>query len=286
MRKVYHLLPLLLSLAVASPVVAQKFKEPFLKDEWVQDYAPFRIAGNLYYVGSNDLGCYLITTPQGHILINTGVASSADMLQKHMAQLGFNLKDVRILLTTQVHYDHVGAFAELKRRTHAQIMVQEADAAVLADGGKSDYYFHDMAPVFEPVKPDRILHDGDVVELGGARLQLLHHPGHTKGSCSFVLDVADGRHTYRVLIANMPSVIVEENVDEVVSYPGMAADYDYTFASLKKQHFDLWVASHASQFNMHQKHKPGDKYNPEAFRDDAGFRQSVAELEKAYFKKR
>src|SRR6185503_1921141 len=124
---------------VTFPVLAQKVQEPKTTNaEWSTPYPPFRIAGNLYYVGTYDLACYLITTTQGNILINTGLASSADQLKKNIETLGFKFRDTKIFLTTQVHYDHVGAIAEIKKETGAQVIVDEKDAPVLAEGGSSD----------------------------------------------------------------------------------------------------------------------------------------------------
>lgn len=261
-------------------------KEPFVKEEWTRDYKPFRIAGNLYYVGTADLACYLIATPDGNILINTGVAASGPMLRRHIEELGFKVSDTRIILISQVHYDHVGTLAEMKELTGAQVMVDEKDAAVLADGGASDYLYSNLAPLFAPVKADRLLRNGDKIELGGTKITMLHHPGHTKGSCSFAFTVADGKKQYKVLIANMPSVIVESKLADVKKYPTISADYKYTFASLRTQKFDLWLAAHASQFNLALKHKEGAPYNPEAFRDQKGFLETLNELEKGYLEKK
>jgi len=142
---------------------------------------PFRIAGNLYYVGTYDLAAYLITTPQGHILINTGLAESALMIRTHIEALGFRFAQVKILLATHAHYDHVAGMAEIKKLTGAKMMIDENDAQVLADGGNSDFIFGGKGSMFAPVKADRLLHDHDTVKLGGMEIIVLHHPGHTKG---------------------------------------------------------------------------------------------------------
>lgn len=218
---------------------AQKqYKVPMTQQEWSQDCRPFRIAGNLYYVGTDDLACYLIATPQGHILINTGLAASTAMIRRHVETLGFKFKDIKILLTTQVHYDHVGAMAEVKKLTGARMMVNERDAAALADGGSSDYAMGGKGRLFEPVKADRMLHDGDTINIGDMRITALSHPGHTKGSTSFLFDVSDQNKVYRVLIANMPSVIVPK-LKDVTRYPEITADYAYTIGAMKKLKFDL-----------------------------------------------
>ncbi|WP_443092791.1 subclass B3 metallo-beta-lactamase [Chryseolinea sp. T2] len=263
----------------------QQVKEPTGGNpEWSKAYEPFRVAGNLYWVGTYDLGCYLITTPKGHILINTGLASSFDVIKSNVTSLGFKFNDIKILLTTQAHFDHTGALAAIKKATGASMMVDEKDVPVMEDGGLSDYAFGGSV-MFEPVKVDKKLHDKDVIALGNVKLTMLHHPGHTKGSCSYLLDVKDEKKTYRVLIANMPSIVTDKHFDAIAEYPEIAKDYSYTLKALKSLSFDLWVASHASQFNLHKKRKAGDAYNPEAFKDREGYDKSLAELQAAYDKK-
>src|SRR6187401_2485803 len=154
----------------------QEIKEPKTTAEWTAAYQPFRIAGNLYYVGTYDLGCYLITTSQGNILINTGLAASLDQIKSNIETLGFKFSDIKILLTTQAHYDHMGAMAAIKKATGAQLMVDEKDADVLATGGSSDYALGKYGITFKPVKPDRLLHDNDTIKLGNMQLVTLHHP--------------------------------------------------------------------------------------------------------------
>jgi metallo-beta-lactamase class B len=186
------------------------------------------------------------------------------------------------LLTTQAHYDHVAGMAEIKKLIGAKMMVHEADAQVLADGGESDYAFGGRGKTFAPVMADRILHDGDAIQLGGMQLTALHHPGHTKGSTSFLLEVRDEERPWTVLIVNMPSILSETRISGMPSYPKVREDYYYTLQTLKKIKFDLWVASHASQFGLHDKRKPGDPYHPEVFVDRAGFEASVNGLQHEY----
>jgi metallo-beta-lactamase class B len=253
---------------------------------WVKDYPPFRIAGNLYYVGSYDLASYLITTPKGDILINTGVAGSDTMIRRHVEALGFRFSDIKILLINQAHFDHAGGLAAVKRETGATLMADRGDASVLADGGSSDVIFGGKGPVFAPVKADRLLHDRDTIRLGGMRVVLLHHPGHTKGSCSYLFDVKDETRTYRVLIANMPSVLSATNLSGMPAYPTVGKDYAYTFAAMKKLHFDIWFAAHAGQFDLQAKHPAGSAYRPQAFVDQQGYDSELEELYQAYVKKR
>jgi len=265
---------------------AQKVQEPKpWSEEWAKSCQPFRIAGNLYYVGTYDLACYLITTNKGNILINTGLAASAAQIKKNIETLGFKYGDTKILLTTQAHYDHMGAMAAIKKQTHAQLMVHEKEAGVLKDGGHSDYALGGNAPSYAPVNPDRLLHDGDTITLGNMQLLLLHHPGHTKGSCSYLFTVTDVQRSWKVLIANMPTIVTDSSFTRIPGYPAIADDYAYTLKNMKAISFDIWLASHASQFKMHTKHQPGDKYNPAVFIDQAGYDAAIDELQKAYEKK-
>lgn len=250
--------------------------------EWSAPYRPFRIAGNLYYVGTYDLACYLIVTPKGNILINTGLASSGRQIKANIEKLGFNFKDIHILLTTQAHFDHMGAMAAIKKQTGAKMMVDEGDLQVVQDGGKSDYALGGQESTYAPLKADRVLHDGDLVELGGTQLTLLHHPGHTKGSCSFIFTVKDGKKAYRVLIANMPTIVTDHKFSELSAYPKINTDYATTLEKMKKLSFDLWLSSHASQFGLHEKHKEGAPYNPVVFIDRKGYDASLKELSAAY----
>ncbi|HCR75997.1 MAG TPA: subclass B3 metallo-beta-lactamase [Chryseobacterium sp.] len=266
---------------------AQKVNEP--KDhpkEWSQSYEPFRIAGNLYYVGTYDLASYLIITNKGNILINTGLADSLPIIKNNIKKLGFKYQDTNILLLTQAHYDHLGAMADIKKETGAKLYVDEADADVLKSGGKSDYELGKYGVTFKPVKPDYILKDKNVVTLGDAKLTMLHHPGHTKGSCSFLFETKDSKRSYKVLIANMPTIIVDKKFSEVTAYPSIEKDYEYTLNAMKNLDFDIWVASHASQFDLHEKHKPKDPYNPAVFMNKKEYSDEIESLEKDFLKKK
>jgi metallo-beta-lactamase class B len=265
---------------------AQQVHEPANRPaDWSKPYQPFRIAGNLYYVGTYDLACYFITTPKGHILINTGLANSAPLIKKNIKDLDFKLKDVKIILTTQAHYDHTGAMEAIRKATGAKVMVNEKDSAVMTDGGASDYALGGKGSTYQPVVVSRYLRNGDSVQLGGMKLVMLHHPGHTKGSCSFLFTVSDKNKSYRVLIANMPTIVTDEKFSAIATYPGISSDYAYTLKNMKGISFDLWLASHASQFDLHQKHKPGDAYNPAAFADREGYEKSLSELQADYDEK-
>ena len=165
------------------------------------------------------------------------------------------------------------------------MMINERDAKALGDGGNSDFVFGGKGSSFKPVKADRLLHDNDTVKLDKMKIVVLNHPGHTQGANSFLFDVKDETRTYRVLIANMPSMQPQTKLPSMEGYADIGKDYAYTFASLKKLQFDIWLSSHAGQFKLHDKHKPGDPYNPKVFMDRPGYDETVANLEKLYLQR-
>jgi metallo-beta-lactamase class B len=258
---------------------------PVTNPSWSKDVEPFRIAGNLYYVGTEDLACYLVTSSQGHILVNTGLAESASMIRSHVEKLGFKFSDIKILTTTQAHYDHVGAMGEIKKETNAKFMVNEKDAQAMSDGGNSDFFMGGKGALFLPVQADRLLHDGDVISLGNINMTMLHHPGHTKGSCSFMLDVKDDRRSWRVLIANMPSVVGELKQPGNAGYPEIAEDFKNTFKKMKDLKFDIWLASHASQCTLHAKQKKSSGYHPQSFAGRKDYDETLVNLKNDFEKK-
>jgi metallo-beta-lactamase class B len=251
--------------------------------EWTRPFPAFKLIGNIHWVGTYDLSTYLITTPEGHILINTGVGDTAQKIKAGVEQLGFKMSDVRMLTATHGHYDHVAGMAELKKMTNAALVISAPDKELLESGGKADFRWGDAPEArFEPVKVDRTVRDGETITLGGTTLTAHLHPGHTKGATSFTTDVRENGRTYRVIIANMGSINPGVTVTGMPKYPGIMQDYANTFASQKAMKIDVWFASHASQFNMHEKYKPGDAYNSDRFVDPAGFLAAVQRLEKVY----
>ena len=125
----------------------------------------------------------------------------------------------------------------------------------------------------------------DKIKLGNTVVTLLHHPGHTKGSCSFLFETKEGNKNYKVLIANLPSIIIDHKFSDVKKYPTIQKDYAQTFEAMKKINFDVWVASHASQFDLHKKRKEGDAYNPKLFMDKENYFKKLKNLEDDYFEK-
>lgn len=250
--------------------------------EWTRPFPAHRVIGNVYYVGTYDLACFLITTPKGNILINTGLDGSVPMIRTSIESLGFKFADTKILLTTQAHNDHVAGMAEMKRLTHARLLATEGDAPVLEDGGKSDPLWTTPEYRFAPVKVDEKIKDGQKISLGGTDLVVYYHPGHTRGSASYGLTITENGRNYRVLIANMGSINPGTILIGNKKYPQIADDYARTFREQKKLECDIFLSSHASQYGLHDKWKPGQAYNPNTFLDSEGYKAAVGRAEAAY----
>jgi metallo-beta-lactamase class B len=252
--------------------------------DWSRPFPPVHIVGNLYYVGTWDLSSYLFVTPGGNILINTGLADSVPVILANVESLGLKFSDIRLITATHAHYDHVAGLAEIKRLTGAKMLLEEGDVPVIESGGKADFVFgNDPAMHFDPVRVDQRLREGDKIALGGTELIVHHHSGHTKGAVSFTTTIHDGGRDYRVVIANLPSINPGVKMSGMPGFPDIAEAYARTFHDQKEMKIDIFLASHASQFGLHQKYKPGDAYDPQRFVDPKGFRDEVERLEQIYF---
>ena len=210
--------------------------------EWTKPFPPFKILGNIYWVGTDDLSTYLITTPQGNILINSGLAETVPLIKAGVEQLGFKMSDTKILLATHGHFDHVAGMAALKKMTGAQMVMSEQDAELLESGGKADFRFGDSPEArFTPVTRwiGKLKRTAIRFSLGGTVITAHHHPGHTKGSTSFTLDVREGAKTYRVGIVNMGSINAGVKVTGMPKYPGILQDYVRTFHDQKEMKISM-----------------------------------------------
>ena len=242
---------------------------------------PYRVIGNIYYVGASDVSSFLITTPNGHILLDSGFIETVPQIKQNLAQLGFRLEDIKILLNSHAHYDHAGGFAELKRLTGAQLMTSEGDIPLLAAGGKGDPNFGDRFS-FEPVKPDRVLRDGDKVELGGVTMVARMTPGHTKGCTSWTMKIKDGEKNYDVVFVGSTSAPGYKLVNNP-GYPGIVGDYGKTFRLLKSLPCDVFLAAHGQFYNMLEKAKQLEQgQTPNPFIDPAGYKQYLEQSEKSF----
>lgn len=240
---------------------------------WARPFAAHKIAGNLYYVGTEDLACFLITTKEGHILINTGLAESTPLIRDGISKMGFRVEDVKILLNMQAHFDHVAAMAEIQKLSGAKVYATEGDAPILEDGGVSDPAFGGKQ-LFPPVKVDLRLKDGDVIRLGGTELKVVATPGHSPGSVSYTMTVQDGDRKRAVAIVNMLTVVMP--LKGMAKYPNIAQDIERSFARQKQLAPEIWVAAHASQYDMQRKLKSG------TFVDPQGYKPAVEALERRF----
>ena len=253
--------------------------------EWTTPIAAFRIADNLFYAGSKDLASYLIVTPQGDILINSSLKSSPALIEKSIAQLGFHLRDVKILLISHAHFDHDAGSAELLLLTHAKYMVMDGDVPVVESGGAKDFaYPSDRYP---PAKVDRILHDGDEVRLGNAVLVAHKTPGHTRGCTTWTMRATlDGKPRNVVIVGSWnvnDGFRLVDRPGHPASYPGIAADYAHTFAILRSLPCDIFLGAHGSYFNMLAKlDRTKAGAGESVWIDPDGYHAAVAERQHAF----
>ena len=251
--------------------------------DWTEPVAPFRIAGNLYYVGSRGLASYLIATPAGHVLVNSNLEASVPMLRESIEKLGFKFADVKILLISHAHWDHDAGSASIKELTGARYMVMDADVPVVESGGRTDFHYaSDAASLYRPAKVDRVLHDGDEVRLGGAVLVAHLTPGHTKGCTTWTLKVQDGGRTYDVVIVGSPNVNPGYKLVGNAQYPQIAADYERMFQVLNALPCDIFLGAHGAYFGMDAKYARSRELGAAAFVDREGYRRFVASKEQEF----
>jgi len=276
-------LRILLFLALAAVLPAANATLCTAQPELNRPQAPFKIIGDVYYVGTNDIGVYLIRTSQGSILLDGGFAETLPQVRDNIAKLGFKLDDVKVLLTSQAHCDHVGDMVELKRLTQAKLDASTADAKLMADGGKDDFGFYDRL-MYAPVQVDKTLADGDQVRLGGVTLTAHLTPGHTRGCTTWTMKAEEGGKPYDVVFLCGVTVPGYQLVDNA-GYPDIVADYERSFAALKALPCDVFLGAHGQYFGLQAKLEslrthPGS--NP--FIDPAGYRKYLDDAERDFHK--
>lgn len=249
-----------------------------------QSVEPFKIIGNIYYVGASDIAVYLITTPKGHILIDSGFEETVPMVEANVKKLGFDLKDVKILLINHEHSDHAGGLKILKEKTKAKLYSSKETAKQLVKGGKDDFRFGDELS-FTPVKVDKVLKDGQTVKLGDVKLKTHYTPGHTKGCTTWTMKINENNKNLNVIFLGSTSTL-DYNFINNKNYPNIAQDYTNTFAKLKKLPVDVFLGSHAQFFDMKEKYekmKTGADENP--FIDADGYKNFIEGMEKTFLEK-
>jgi metallo-beta-lactamase class B len=241
---------------------------------WNRPAQPHRIIGNVFFVGTNELGTFLIATPRGHILLDPGFDESVPLLKASMRALGFRYEEIRVLLSSQAHFDHAAGLARIKRETGARLEAMREDAALLERGGRDDFRFGNER-TFPPVGVDRVLKHGDVVEHGGVRLIAHHTPGHTKGATTFTAIVAEAGWAHQVVFAASTTVNEGTRLVNNTRYPNIVEDWQRTFALLDSLSPGVWVSAHTGFFDMRNK-LPRVGKGPNPYIDPVGYRRYLA----------
>lgn len=259
---------LLSFIAITATLLAQD------TSNWHRSFPAFKIAGNLYYVGTADLAVYLVHTPDGNILINSDFEQDVPLIRASIEKLGFRYNDTKIILISHAHGDHDQATGLIRRQTDAKLMVMDADVAEEES----------TTPGRPGAHVDRTLHDWDTVELGGSKLTAHLTPGHTKGCTTWTMQVEDGGRKLNAVIVGSPNVNPGYILVGNKKYPRIAEDYVKGFAVLKSLPCDLFLGAHGAYFGLTAKYdrmKPGE---PNPFIDPQGYRAYIAEREDAFRK--
>lgn len=255
------------------PGAAQQVEVPF---------PPHRIIGNVYYVGSRDQASYLITSKEGHILINSSFAETVPLIRNSVEKLGFKFSDVKILLTSHAHSDHVAGSAAVRKLTNARVLVMEGDQEIVRTGGNGDFHYQEQ---WEPCPVDQILHDGEVVKLGGNRLTARKTAGHTRGCTTWTWDIPEGGKLRHIVVIGSPNVNAGYKLVGNTQYPTIAEDYKRTFRTLNSLPCDVFLGAHGAYYDLPVKYARISKepsVNP--FIDPEGYHRYVADREAAFRK--
>jgi len=268
---------------VALAVSAGSISAQTAGKEFLTPFPAHHVIGNVYFVGSKELGIYLITAPQGHILVNAGLAESVPSIGESVEKLGFKFGDVKILLISHAHFDHAGGAARIKELTGARYMVMDADVQVVESGGKEDFFFGKRPELlYPPAKVDRVLRDGDTVTLGDAALTAHLTAGHTKGCTTWTMRAQDGGKSYDVVIVGSPNVNKGYKLVNNAAYAQIASDYDKGFQVLRALHCDVFLGAHGSYYDMEAKYTRMKEGAVNPFVDPDGYKDFVNEREQAF----
>ena len=243
---------------------------------------PFRIAGNLYYVGANDVAAFLITGPEGHIVLDGGYPSTAPMIMASIAKLGFNIKDVKVLLSSEPHPDHAGGLGVLQQASGAELWASEASAYSLASGGDDPDMVLPLRALirigivgYPAARVDHVLKDGDTIRVGPLALTAHVTGGHTRGCTSWSFQVRDGERVLNVVSACDLVPLAG------MRYPEEADDLERSFRVLRSLPADIWVTCHARSWGRYRKFVASRtaKDPVEPFIDPAGYRAYIDDAE-------
>lgn len=280
MKKLAIALVALLPLAGTAQAQTPKDLIAAMLARWNEPTPPFRIIDNVYYVGTGGLASYLITSPQGHILIDTVMPESTSQIRAGIEKLGFKVTDIKYLLNTHGHIDHTGGLAEMKQASGAQLVAGEADKPLL-EGGYYPGARENTSLNFPPVKVDRTVREGDTVVLGDIKMTARETPGHSPGCTSWEFQVKDGDAVRTALIFCSGTVALNRLVGNP-TYPGIIDDYRKTFARAKDIKVDVLLAPHPEMYKMPEKRAKLADGAPNPFVAPGEFNAYAASLEKAF----
>ena len=276
-------LTMVTALAVLGTACLLPLSAQTARSEYLAPFPAHHVIGNVYFVGSKGLGIYLITTPEGHILVNAGLAESVPLIEQSIAKLGFKFSDVKILLISHAHFDHDAGAARIKELTAAKYVVMDADVPVVESGGKEDFFYGKTPDLlYPPAKVDRVVHDGDTVKLGDTVLTAHLTPGHTKGCTTWTFKVEDGGKSYNVVIVGSPNVNEGYRLVDNAAYTQIASDYEKGFRVLRALQCDVFLGAHGNYYGMDAKYARIKDSAANPFIDPDGYKAYINEREQAF----
>ena len=282
----FALLPLVRAAdaAVALPPPPSRDWIRNLFDSWKAPVPSRHLGGNLYYVGASGVSAWLITTPAGHILLDTGFEETVPIILRGVEQLGFKPTDIKLILSSHAHIDHTGGHALMKRATGADIVASAADARVLESGGADDFLtWPKDTLLYTPVKVDQIIADREVVSLGGVNLTAHLTPGHTRGATTWTMELTEGGRAYHVVFFSSATINDGTRLLNNPRYPEIVADLEASFARFKSLPCDIFLAPHGGQFAMADKFAGLERGEGlKALVDPEGWKRLIAGAEKAF----
>lgn len=283
-------IPVALLVALLLGLASQGLAQPNLEDvannprlfldiarkfyKWDEPAEPVKIVGPIYFVGTKGLSVYLITTSEGHIVLNTGMPGSGPMIEASIRKLGFKPEEIKLLLTGHAHIDHAGGHAYLKQLSGARIALIREEKDLFESGGKLDFHYGTSKDFeFDPVKVDQVFNDGDVIKLGDVAITALLTNGHTKGSTTFTMNALDNGTLFRVIFPNGTSVNPGYRLVNDPSYPGIADDFRRTYQILAEVRHDIWLMPHTEAFSFETKLKRSEQEGVQAWVDPEGYQR-------------
>lgn len=275
----------LAALAVAFAALIVAWRSAIARNRSIPD-EPFRVAGNLYYVGATGVTSFLVTGPEGHVLIDGGYPETAPLIIASIEKLGFDIRDVKVLLNSHAHFDHAAGLKELQERSGAQLWVSEGDADVMARGGAGDRSFGPLRFLgfgrFPAPRVDRRFADGAVVRVGPVQLTAHVTAGHTRGCTSWSIPLQEGTRELLAVSVCSLSLLPFTSLVDPESYPGIRADFERSFRTLRALQPDIFLASHGSFFDLGRKRRArataADSVAP--FIDPQGYERYIERAER------